>query len=207
MFTFILASVAITLPGILSPGPITAASLAAGTRNRHAGLWIALGHALVEFPLIAILVAGAGTVLGTSGIRTAVGLAGGAVLVLMGGQLLVSLRKPAHALQPATRQHPLWIGVALTAANPYFLIWWATVGFTLTSRALDYGLLVLGVFAVVHWLCDLGWFEALSLAGFQGSQRFGGKIQKAVLAVCGIVLLGFGAKFIVDALGRLGPMA
>jgi hypothetical protein len=55
------------------------------------------------------------------------------------------------------------------------------------------------LFAMVHWLCDLGWLEVLSMAGFQGSEIFGQRAQLVISAVCGLVLLGFGGKFLYDA--------
>ena len=87
----------------------------------------------------------------------------------------------------------------LTGANPYFLVWWATVGLTLASQAMEFGLLVLGLFALVHWLCDLIWLEMLSLVGFKGTGAFGQRSQKIVSGVCGVLLLGFGVKFVWDA--------
>ena len=59
------------------PGPITAATLAAGERNRHAGAWICIGHIAVELPLILLLAAGLGTFLESKGIRAGIGLVGG----------------------------------------------------------------------------------------------------------------------------------
>ena len=87
----------------------------------------------------------------------------------MGVQLLGSLRKLDADSAAQVQRHPLWIGVVLSGANPYFLLWWATVGLTLTGRAMEFGVMVLILFALVHWLCDLGWLEVLSFAGFKGS--------------------------------------
>lgn len=52
MTGFILTVVGSSLSGVMAPGPITAATLAAGERNRHAGTWICIGHIAVELPLI-----------------------------------------------------------------------------------------------------------------------------------------------------------
>jgi len=60
----------------------------------------------------------------------------------------------------------------LTGGQPYFLLWWATVGLTLTNHAMEWGVLALGLFALVHWMCDLGWLEVLSFAGFKGSEHW-----------------------------------
>ena len=117
----------------------------------------------------------------------------------MGLHLLVSLRRPDRSSSVLAQQHPLWIGIVLSGANPYFLLWWATVGLTLTSQAMEFGILALGLFALIHWFCDLGWLEVLSIAGFKGAQALGSRSQTVISVICAVMLLGFGVKFIYDA--------
>jgi threonine/homoserine/homoserine lactone efflux protein len=198
LILFLLTIVGISLSGVMSPGPITAATLAAGARNRRAGSWICAGHVAVELPLILLVAAGFGTFLGWRSIRSAIGLVGGALMLLMGVQLLASLRQSQNAASPSAERHPFWIGVVLSIANPYFLLWWATVGFSLIGQALDFGVLAVVLFAIAHWMCDLGWLEALSYAGFRGSS-FGIRGEKIISLVCALMLLGFGLQFIVKA--------
>jgi threonine/homoserine/homoserine lactone efflux protein len=205
MFAFLVSAVAISLSGVMAPGPITAATLAAGARSRHAGVFIALGHAVIEMPLILLLAAGVGAFLKSPAVKADIGLVGGAVLVLMGAQLLFSLRKSKTDAEATVQRRPFMTGVVLTGANPYFLFWWATVGLTLATQATEYGAAALIAFGVVHWLCDLVWLEVLSLAGFHGSQAFGARSQKVISVICAVVLLGFGLKFLYDAGSSLFP--
>ena len=51
----------ISLSGVMAPGPVTAVVIASGARNRYAGILMALGHGIVEFPLMIVIVLGAGT--------------------------------------------------------------------------------------------------------------------------------------------------
>jgi threonine/homoserine/homoserine lactone efflux protein len=199
MLAFFISTVAISLSGVMAPGPITAATLAAGVRSRHAGAMIALGHAAIEMPLILLLSTGIGGFLTSSTAQVGIGLAGGMVLMLMGVQLLFSLRKRSVGSANPVQRNPLVIGVVLSVANPYFLVWWATVGLSLALQAVAFGVFMLALFAIVHWLCDLAWLEVLSLAGFTGSEVFGRRAQTVVTLVCGIVMVGFGAKFLYDA--------
>lgn len=199
MVEFLITAMAISLSGVMAPGPITAATLASATRHRHAGALVALGHAIVEVPLIALLAIGVASFLDSPSVRAGIGMAGGAVLLLMGFQFLLSVWKRTNGSEASVQRHPLLIGIVLTAANPYFLLWWVTVGLALVTQALALGVLVLIVFVAVHWLCDLGWLEVLSAAGHQGSKRYGQRAQWAISAVCGIVLVGFGIKLLYDA--------
>ena len=199
MLSFLVTAVGISLSGVMAPGPMTAAALSAGARCAHAGAMLCAGHVFVELPLIVLLAAGLGTFLKSEQIGAGIGLAGGALLLVMGVQLLRSLGRPESSPPAAVQGHPFWTGVLLSGANPYFLLWWATVGLTLTSRAMKFGVLALGLFALLHWMCDLGWLEALSLAAFKGSAAFGRRSRKVVFAICAVALLAFGLKFIFDA--------
>lgn len=224
MAEYLIPAVLVSLSGVMAPGPITAATLAAGSQRRHAGLWISLGHAVIEVPLILLLAAGVAESLQTrqAAIGTIVGLVGGLFLVGMGVQGLLDLRRggsrpdargqagqnetvpagPVARLPPAAG-HPLALGVVLTVANPYFLIWWATVGLAFVTQGVRLGPLAVSLFVVCHWLCDLVWLEVLSMASFQGANVLGGGRAKAILALCALVLLVFGCKFLYDALVTL----
>ena len=121
----------------------------------------------------------------------------------MGVQMLRGLRRTINPAARSGGHGPIWTGIILSAGNPYFLLWWATVGLALASQASRLGMLAFGLFAILHWLCDLVWLEALSLATFKGSKLLGDRNQRIVLAVCALALLVFGVTFIHDATGRL----
>jgi threonine/homoserine/homoserine lactone efflux protein len=199
LVTFLITATAISLSGVLAPGPMTAATLAAGTRSRHAGAIIALGHGAVEFPLMLVIIAGAGQFFELEPVRLGIGLAGGLFLLLMGAQLLMAARSASTGPLVSDGRHPFVIGIILSGGNPYFLIWWATVGLALATEAVGLGILAFALFALVHWLCDLVWLEALSLASHKGTELLGGRLQQIVLVICGLLLLGFGGNFLYDA--------
>jgi len=49
---FLLEAALISLSGVLAPGPMTAVTVGEGTRSPHAGAWIAVGHGIIEIPLM-----------------------------------------------------------------------------------------------------------------------------------------------------------
>ena len=202
---FLVQVVVVSLSGVMAPGAVTAATLAAGAKNRWAGAWIAAGHGIVEIPLIFLLLAGWGVFLKSDAARAAVGLAGGLFLVYLGIGMMRETGN-AGAQDKAVRvSRPMLTGVVLSATNPYFLLWWATVGLNLAYRAKGYGWVAVPIFAAVHWMCDLAWLTILSLGAHAGSQVMKGRGQRAVAVFCGTVLVIFGAVFIYDGLGALRP--
>ncbi|NLX07537.1 MAG: LysE family transporter [Phycisphaerae bacterium] len=203
MLLFLLQAAAVSLSGVLAPGPVTAATIAAGTRSRHAGILVALGHGVVEFPLMLLILLGVGAVFKHEGVKIAIGLVGGGFLIHLGIQMIRDLRKIGDAsYQPAARG-AVWTGILLSGGNPYFLLWWATVGLALATKASEFGVLAFALFALVHWLCDLVWLEVLSWTSFRGSKLFSGRVQRIVLILCAGTMLFFGGFFIHDAVSKL----
>ncbi len=206
LIAFLGKVVLISLSGVMAPGPVTAVAIAMGTRNRHAGALIAIGHGVVEFPLIAVITLGMGTVLGSTKAKTGIGLAGGIFLLLMAAQMLLGLRSQRQEQVKTGRGSPVVAGVLLSAGNPYFLFWWATVGLSLATTAKGLGIWAFALFAIVHWLCDLLWVWALSWASFSGSVLLGPRRQRTVLVICSVALSVFGVLFISGAIRNLAGL-
>ena len=203
LFTFLLSAIIISLSGVMAPGAVTAATIAQGTRNRWAGTLIALGHGIVEIPLIFLLMVGLGLVFKMDPVKILIGILGGGFLLWMGADMLRQTPADSDLSQEVSKDGSIMTGIVLSATNPYFLFWWATVGLNLAIGAKELGLTALILFAIVHWLCDLIWLSILSVTAFvthQGAGLLGSKIQKGILLFCGIALLFFGGKFLFDAL-------
>jgi len=196
LFLFLLKVIGISLSGALAPGPVTAAAIGMGSRRRFAGALMALGHGVIEFPLMVLLIFGVGRLLTQPSVEVGIGLFGGSFLVFMAVHMLRGLRQVIDQPVQVTRSGPFMAGVLLSGGNPYFLIWWATVGLTLITTARDFGVWAFVLFALAHWSCDLIWLTILSWASFKGSVLLGPRRQRIVLALCAGAMLGFGLYFI-----------
>jgi len=199
LLIFLFKVIGISLSGVMAPGPVTATAISMGARSRYAGVLIAVGHGIVEFPLMVLIVLGAGEILKLPAAQIIIGLAGGAFLLWMAVGMLSSLRSSLQQETKVAKSTPLLAGIVLSAGNPYFLFWWATVGLALATMATGIGIWAFALFAVVHWLCDFVWLTILSWASFKGTGLFGPRGQKIVLLVCGVALVFFGLFFIYNA--------
>ena len=195
---FLLEAVLISLSGVMAPGPITAVTVSKGTKSPHAGAIIALGHGIVEIPLMILIFYGFGEILKILYIKAIIGLLGGLFLLKIGLDLLQGI-KQAKIDSSNDPHSPLMAGIILSLANPYFLIWWATIGSILIFRSITFGLLGFAIFMVLHWSCDFFWCYFLSALSFKGGQFFGKRLQQVLFLICGVFLLFFSAKFIYDA--------
>jgi len=196
---FLIEVVVISLSGVMAPGPVTAAAIGMGTRSRYAGALIAVGHGVVEFPLMILIVLGVGRILKLPTAQIVIGLAGGIFLLIMAIQMLKSLHSAGKQQGKVTKSAPVLTGIILSAGNPYFLLWWATIGLALATTAVGIGIWAFVLFAIVHWLCDLVWLGVLSWASFKGSVLLGPRGMRIVLMICSAALFIFGLFFIYNA--------
>ncbi len=196
---FLLSAVAISLSGVMAPGSVTAATIAQGATRKAAGALIAIGHGLVEFTLMFAIISGFDVVIQSAVAQIGIGIAGGLFLLWMGGGMIRDIGKEAAAVDGSRRSGPIMTGVLLSAGNPYFLLWWATVGLALATDARRLGWAAFVLFMFIHWLCDLVWLGFLGYMSFRGLRVLGGRVQKVILAVCGGALVLFGIKFVYSA--------
>ncbi len=123
IIAFLAQAVFVSFSGVLAPGPVTAATLGLGARRRHAGALVAVGHGIVELPLMVLIVQGVGAVFERPWVKAGIGLAGGAMLIVMGVGMLLQARRPVAVSAAAPRRGPVLTGIILSAGNPYFLLW------------------------------------------------------------------------------------
>lgn len=197
--TFFLEVILISLSGVMAPGPVTAMTVTKGNKSPYAGIFVAIGHGLVEIPLIILISFGFGEILKLPSIKGTIGLLGGLFLLKMGWGLLRGAKQVQ--IDPAKdNRSPLMAGMILSIANPYLLLWWVAIGSILIYRSLTFGILGFIAFIIFHWSCDLFWCSFLSAISFKGGQFFGERLQQVLFTICGAFLLFFSAKFIFDAM-------
>jgi len=199
---FLLGVFFISFSGAMMPGPVTAAAIVKGQESSRSGILMALGHGVVELPLIVLIAFGLSGLFRLAAWKLAVGVLGGGFLIWMG----VGMIRERSALGEGSKNVPfggLQAGMITTASNPYFFIWWATVGAALITESLVWGLLGVALLIMVHWSVDLGWLWLVAFMSNKGKRVMSRKVQAAVFAVCGIVLAAFGLYFIMDGSGLL----
>ena len=200
LLLFLIQVLVISCSGAMQPGPVTASVITMGARNRWAGTLMAIGHGIIEFPLMVVIILGLGEYFKLAKVQIVIGLAGGVFLILMAAQSFLSLRAKTESEPKVVRDNPILAGIILTASNPYFLIWWATVGLALATQASQWGIWAFGLFAIAHWSVDLIWLQILSLASFKGSVLLGRHGLRILLMICAAALFFFGVFFIYNAI-------
>ena len=193
----------ISLSGVMMPGPVFAATIAKGYTDGKAGLKIALGHGLIEFPLMALIVLSLGVVFENTMVQAGIGLVGGALLIFLGVEMVRARTKIAVEGSGGLPKNAVLTGALTTSASPYFFLWWATVGALLIFTAQEFGPIVVLVFAVVHWSCDLAWYTFTSFAVFRTRHLWTPLVHEIVFGACGALMIAFGVYFMVGPAAEL----
>lgn len=201
VLAFLVEAVIISLSGVIAPGPMTAVTVGKGSESPHAGALVAIGHGIIEFPLMIVVFCGFGYLIDLPHVKEIIGVVGGLFLVLMAISMFRSMNTAEVRSHRYTRS-PVVAGMLLSLGNPYFIIWWATVGAALILRSASFGMIWFGTFAILHWSCDFLWSYFLSALSFRGRRFFGKGFQKVVFAICGAFLVFLSAKFILGALAN-----
>ncbi len=197
----------VSLSGVLMPGPISAMAVSEGARRGVlAGPLITAGHAAAEVVMVLALAVGFSQVLRQPRVVGGIGILGGIVLLWMGWGIVKMARAgpgdaPVSGAAVPVRGNLVRTGLLITISNPYWLLWWATVGaayFVAFSRFGIVALLVL--FLAGHLALDLGWTSFLAFAIGAGRGRVPVRAYQIVLGACGVFVMAMSGYFVYSGL-------
>ncbi len=202
-FYLFLVSVAfISMSGVLLPGPLFAVTIDKASKRKTAGVLIAFGHGVVEFPLMFLIFFILSEFSLPWYVQAGIGLVGGLLMVYMGLQTFRNRNKNDEKYV-SSRQDSFLAGLKTTAFNPAFILWWLTVGTTLILNAKVFGFLGFSVFAGLHWSCDFLWYSLVALLIFKSHKFWSPNVYQGIKLFCVSILVGFGAYFLISGLGQI----
>jgi len=199
MLPILSSVIVISFSGVMMPGPMFAVVLAKSYKSPWAGTLMALGHAVIEVPLILLIYFGFARFFENSLVQLVLSVAGGSMIIWMGISLFRTRRKLAHG-EKDLPVNAFTAGIMMTGLNPFFLMWWATIGSMLIMKFLGFGTSGLIIFIIAHWLCDLVWLSFVSVTVYKTRALWGSRLQEWLFIGCSLLLVGFGIWFIVSGI-------
>ena len=205
VITFAITVIILTTSGALAPGPLFFVTISHGIKSgTKSGLIFSITHTLIEFSLVFLLAFGLLSVANQPTIKLIVGLAGGSVLVVFGFLQVhssFSIKNNKTESERGTFGKLFLIGLALTGLNPYFVIWWLTIGANLILLSLEFAGLggVLFMYVCHVWI-DYVWLILLSTLAKKGNKILKNRCYRLLIAIFGIILIFFGFSFIIDSI-------
>ncbi len=201
MLPILLSVVVISLSGVMMPGPMFAVAVAHSYWSPWAGPQVALGHAVIEVPLILIIYFGFARFFKNKIVHFVLSVLGGGMIIWLGiGMFLI--RTEVISGSKDLLYNAFTAGIITSALNPFFLLWWATIGSMLLMRFVVFGTKGLIVFTIVHWLCDLVWLSLVSVVIYRTHALWSEGFQEGLFIACSLLLVGFGCWFIVSGIKR-----
>ncbi|MBM3904281.1 MAG: lysine transporter LysE [Thaumarchaeota archaeon] len=196
-FAFFATVIVVSVSGVMAPGPLFAATISSGLKQRLAGFKIAIGHTAIELPLVVMIGLGVLSLESFPQFRIII-TALGAVSIF--GFAALQLRSALREVATKDSKHgPLLTGILLTGLNPFFLVWWFTIGIKLISDAMVlwsfWGILVM--FALHIWM-DYAWLMFVSASSAKSAKILSGKSYKIFMIGINVVLVYFGITFLLE---------
>src|SRR5918993_1377851 len=198
---FSLQVILISTSGVLSPGPLFLINLLYGTRyGSFVGLKIASGHAIVEFPLIIILSYSLYTFSSfnvSDVVFKFIGTIGGIFILFFSILQIYSILrdKKFNQSQGITNtkfniRNPILVGFIFTILNPFFLVWWFTIGSKLISDSvINFGILEgISIIFLSHIWMDYFWLWFTSFMINKGKSIIKEKVYRIFVFTISVIL-------------------
>ena len=204
----------IALTGAMAPGPLLTytiiKSVTAQNRGYLTGLWVIIGHAAVEMVIIVSLLLGFSFILKNETVVRTIGITGGIIMVYFGVSIIrdaylkkiptdflksfQSSDETSLKMSKNVLENPVVGGMMISLANPYWWVWWATIGF---AFMLQFEISFnewpkLLAFFLGHEAGDLAWYLLVSVLSFLGLRRLNEKAYYGFLIVCSLFMILFG---------------
>ena len=219
-------SFVIGFTGAITPGPVlTAVIKETPQRGWKTGPLVIFGHSIIELVLLVGLVLGLDILLVDGEVVLPpwwnnfiiiISLVGGILLMVLAGLMLIdvfikkiSINKALSEVssEKGKKQYkPILDGILLSVANPFWIVWWATIGIgliyinlpPLTVSPFEFGLIGIMIFYFGHILSDLSWYTFISTMVASGKKWISDRVYQVILVLCAAFLIYLGIEFIIS---------
>lgn len=199
---FSASSFLVGLSGALVPGPMLTVTISNSLhKGPMAGPMVVSGHIIAEVAILMLLLLGLGWLIGSATANLLIGTVGGLVLVYMGYRISQSSPPRFQGKVKAPDKYGSVLGGILSSiSNPYFFIWWVTIGWAFVLKGMEFaGLAGILGFMAGHWAADLGFYSLVSFFTSKGSDILTQKYYRALMYGCGIFMICLGIYFVFSA--------
>lgn len=200
-------SLVVAFSGAMMPGPLLTITISESTRRGPvAGALLIAGHSILELLLLIGLLLGLGPVLKNETFFIVLAFVGGLIMFWMAYGMFRSLPTLSVTSTGTTvlkRKNLLLTGAMMSVVNPYWIIWWATIGIGYIVLSQTLGFWGIALFYLGHITGDMIWYMAISTAVGKGKKLFTDRVYRVLIAVCGAFLVGFAIFLVFSGINRL----
>ena len=197
---FAVTVIIISVSGVMSPGPLFTANIIHGLKEgTSSGIKIAIGHTIVELPLIILLGIGVLTLEMVPEFKTTIVILGAVGLFGFAGLQIQNVLRKKIQTEQKIKHNAILTGIMFSALNPFFIIWWFTIGFKLISDSIElWSYWGIGILFAVHIWMDFVWLGFIAFSASKASNLLSSKNYRILMAILSGVLIYFGINFILE---------
>jgi len=199
---FAITVIIISASGVMAPGPLFAANIAYGLQGGgKAGIKMAAGHTIVELPLVILLGIGVFSFEVFPEFRTWISILGAITLFVFAGIQIKTTLQRKETTSFNLQHNAVLTGITLSALNPFFIIWWLSIGFKLISDAmLIWAFAGIIVVFLLHIWMDFVWLYSVACLASKSSKILSNMNYKILMIGLSTILIYFGISFITDVI-------
>jgi threonine/homoserine/homoserine lactone efflux protein len=204
-FGIFITSFVVALSGALMPGPLLSVTISESAKK---GAWVGplliVGHGILELAFVGIILWGLGELLQKDIVLSGIAFFGSVILLWMGFTMIQGaktltlegeLKKTEDKKITYFLTNPIAAGIIVSLSNPYWTIWWLTIGLAYVFMSIKFGILGLAVFFVGHILADFVWYTIVSTSVSYGKRFLSDRVYRGIIVFCGFFLLSFSIYF------------
>ena len=212
VYQIFIGSMIVGFSGALVPGPMLTLVISSVARK---GFWtsffIVVGHSLLELVVVVSFFLGILKYLSSPLITKIIGILGGTLLLYIGVDIIISVFKKKYTIDFKSMLKQRTItgkstgtvilkGILISLMNPYWYIWWISIGAAFLIKSVEFKTLGVSSFYVGHISADFIWYLFIGFLVNTGRRFFNQKIYNGILIACSIFLFYLGIRFIIDAI-------
>ncbi len=202
-------SLLVGFSGALAPGPVTAVNVRDSIIDGpKVGFLLSTGHAICELFIVIVLLVGIAPFVSSVPVRIVIGIMGGSFLLYLSykgfrsNSNLTTMFASGHPPNTTSMSY-IYKGILVSIGNPYFIVWWSTVGLNYILWSYVYGTVGILCFYFGHIISDYIWNCTLSFGVHHGKKFMSGKIYPGVMFSLNVFIGVLGVFFVYDSMLRV----
>ena len=200
IFAFAGMVILISASGVMSPGPLFAANISYGlNQGAKAGIKMAYGHTIVELPLIILLGVGILSLESFPQYRIVIAVLGALGLFAFAGIQIRTIFNQKQKSILDLKHGAFLAGILFSGLNPFFLIWWFTIGLKLISDSLAlWSFAGIGILFAFHIWMYFVWLGAIAFIDSKSKNLLTNRNYRILIIGLSGVLVYFGITFLME---------
>lgn len=194
------SSFIIAFSGALVPGPLLSYTITKSIdKGWIAGPFIIIGHGILEIFILIVLILGLSPFLNNNVVIGVISIFGMIILLLISIDMILTItKKDIDFNKPCNSKfgnNLIISGILMSISNPFWFIWWITIGINYITFSIKYKLFGLIAFFIGHIFADFLWYSLISFSIYKSKRFINIVLYRVIMLICAIFIIFFSLYF------------